>query len=64
MEKAWEHKFSVDLKKAYDSVPRDAMWVDLGKLGVPKLTVQLIRSFHASRHASSGQTGWCGAGGN
>ena len=56
VEKAWEHKSSVyftfvDLKKAYDSVPRDAMCVALGKLGVPELTVQLIRSFHQDMRA-------------
>ena len=48
------YKFSVDLKKAYDSVPRDAMWVALGKLGVPvvsELTVQLISSFHQDMRA-------------
>ena len=27
------------------------MWVALGKLGVPKLTVQLIRSFHQNMQA-------------
>ena len=56
VEKAWEHKSSVcftflDLKKAYDSVPRDSMWVALGKLGVPELTVQLIWSFHQDMRA-------------
>ena len=56
VEKAWEHKSSVyftfvDLKKADDSVSRDAMWVALGKLGVPELTVQLIRSFHQHMRA-------------
>ena len=53
---ALEHKSSVyftfvDLKKAYYSVPRDAMWVALGRLGVPELTVQLIRSFHQDMRA-------------
>ena len=55
-EKAWEHKSSVyftfvDLKKVYNSVPRDAMCVALGKLGVPELTVQLIKSFHQDMRA-------------
>ena len=51
VEKSWEHRAKsflvfIDLKKAYDSVPRDAMWLALGKLGVPDQTIQLIRSFH------------------
>ena len=51
VEKSWEHNEKlfisfVDLKKAYDSVPREAMWKVLGKLGVPDPTIYLIRSFH------------------
>ena len=51
MEKSWEHNETlfisfVDLKKAYDSVPREAMWKVLGKLGVPDPTIYLIWSFH------------------
>ena len=51
IEKSWEHKSKafftfIDLKKAYDSVPREAMWLALGKLGVPELLVKLIKSFH------------------
>ena len=51
VEKSWEHKscaffIFVDLKETYDSVPREALWVALGKLGVPEKTIQLIRSFH------------------
>ena len=39
MEKSWGHKEKlvitfVDLKKAYDSVPRQALWRVLRKLGV------------------------------
>ena len=41
----------MDLKKAYDSVPREALWVALGKLGVPEKTIQLIRSFHQDMRA-------------
>ena len=57
IEKSWEHKTKsflsfIDLKKAYDSVPRDAMWLALRKLGVPEKTVQLIRSFHSGMEAN------------
>ncbi len=45
VEKSWEHTTKsfftfIDLKKAYDSVPREAMWM-----------VRLIRSFHSSMKA-------------
>ena len=51
IEKSNEHKAKVflvfiDLKKAYDSVPREALWVALGKLGVPDSMIELIQSFH------------------
>lgn len=51
IEKLGEHKekgylLFIDLKKAYDSVPRDAMWAVLGKLGVPPVMVAVIRSLH------------------
>ena len=51
VEKSWEHTSKsfftfIDLRKAYDSVPREAMWVALRKLGVPEAMVGLIRSFH------------------
>lgn len=36
----------IDLKKAYDSVPRAALWLALKKLGVPDQIVTLIQSFH------------------
>ena len=57
IEKSWEHKTKsflsfIDLKKAYDLVPRDAMWLALRKLGVPEKTVQLIRSFHSGMEAN------------
>ena len=40
VEKSWAHMTKsfvtfIDLKKAYDSVPRNVMWLALGKLGVP-----------------------------
>ena len=49
VEMSWEHRaksFLVFIESIYDSVPRDAMWLALGKLGVPDQTIQLIRSFH------------------
>ena len=56
VEKSWEHTAKsfftfIDLKKAYDSVPREALWIALQKLGVPTETVQLIRSFHQNMKA-------------
>ena len=51
VEKAIEHEellyvVFVDLRKAYDSVPRTAMWRILEKYGFPPVMVSLIRSFH------------------
>ena len=51
VEKASEHRSKlfllfVDLRKAYDSVPRAAMWRALEKLGIPKYIINIIRSFH------------------
>ena len=56
VEKSWEHKEKVfftfvDLKKAYDSVPRQALWKVLRKLGVPGVLVNLIESFHQDMQA-------------
>ena len=50
-EKAIEHQTKqffvfVDLRKAYDSVPREALWIALQKLGVPDILVDIIKSFH------------------
>ena len=36
----------IDLKKAYDSVPRAVMWLILAKYGVPDVLISLIRSLH------------------
>ena len=41
----------IDLKKAYDSVPRNALWMALGKLGMPEQTIQFIQSFHQGMQA-------------
>lgn len=51
VEKSWEHKAKIwfifgDLKKAYDSVPREALRMAIEKLGVPDSLIDLIRSFH------------------
>ena len=41
----------VDLRKAYDSVPREAMWMILYKYGISKKLVSIIRSFHDNMQA-------------
>ena len=51
MEKSREHDESlfvlfVDLRKAYDSVPRQALWCVLERYGVPLTMVSVIKSFH------------------
>ena len=56
IEKSWEHKSKaffafIDLKKTYDSVPRKAMWLALGKLGVLEQIIHLIKSFHEDMRA-------------
>ena len=57
IEKANEHKAKIFLvfiylRKAYDSVPREALWVALGKLGVPDSVIEWIRSFHQGMKAA------------
>ena len=56
MEKAIEHGETlfvlfVDLKKAYDSVPRQALWKVLMKCGVPTRMLGIIQSFHQDMNA-------------
>ena len=51
VEKTIEHRSKifllfVDLRKAYDSVPWQALWCVLWKYGVPGCLVDLVRSFH------------------
>ena len=36
----------VDLKKAYDSVPRKMMWKVLGAIGVPKKLIRLLKAMY------------------
>ena len=56
VEKAREHNsllfvLFVDLKKAFHSVPRDALWKVLEKFGVPPVLLAVIRSFHVDMRA-------------
>ena len=51
VEKAREHNTSVymlfvDLWKAYDSIPRQALWLVLQKYGIPPVMVNIITSLH------------------
>ena len=51
IEKAVEHNTKIfmlfiDLQKAYDSVPRQALWRALENYGVPEAMMQMIRSLH------------------
>ena len=55
-EKAIEHQTKhffvfVDLRKAYDSVPREVLWIALQKLGVPDILVDIIKSSHTDMQA-------------
>ena len=56
-EKAIEHDtlqyfIFVNLHKVYDSVPREALWLALLKLGVPEALVEIVRSSHDNMKAS------------
>ncbi len=56
IEKLFEHRTPgflvfIDLRKAYDSVSRGALWHGLQVLGVPLSLVQLIASFHTGMSA-------------
>jgi hypothetical protein len=51
VEKAVEHNQSlyslfIDLRKAYDSIPRQALWTVLDKVGVPPKMLRIITSLH------------------
>ena len=54
MEKTREHEDSlvIDLKKAYNSVPRSTLWSVLVKCGVPPMMLSIIKSFHEEMEAS------------
>ena len=56
-EKAIEHQAKqffifVNLKKAYDSVSREALWLALRKMGVLDILIDIIRSLHDNMNAS------------
>ena len=56
VEKFYEHRTKghlifVDLKKAYNSVPRAALWKSLAVLGVPPVLINLLSSFHSDMSA-------------
>ena len=56
VEKAREHGESlyvlfVDLRKAYDSVPRQSLWKVLEKYGVPEKMLNIVKSFHEGMYA-------------
>ena len=51
VEKSREHNTNsymlfVDLRKAYDSIPRQALWTSLHKYGVPPVMINPIKSLH------------------
>ena len=57
VEKAIEHNtriflLFVDLRKAYDSVPRQALWCALRKYGIPENLIELVHSFHEGMSAT------------
>ena len=52
-EKLYEHRCKgflvfVDLRKAYDSVSRQCLWIILKKAGVPERLINIIRSFRTN----------------
>lgn len=56
LEKAREHEddlftLFVDLQKAYDSVPREALWRVLERCGVPPRMLRIVKSFHEGMEA-------------
>eukprot|EP00922_Rhytidocystis_sp_ex-Travisia-forbesii_P004096 GHVS01005962.1.p1 GENE.GHVS01005962.1~~GHVS01005962.1.p1 ORF type:complete len:327 (+),score=20.39 GHVS01005962.1:1-981(+) len=57
IEKSIEHRQSVhmvfvDLSKAFDTVPRDALWSLLGKLNTSTTVLNLVRELHTDNSAS------------
>ena len=56
LEMAREHQDSlftlfVDLRKAYDSVPREALWQVLERCSVPPRMLMVVKSFHVGMQA-------------
>ena len=57
MEKAREHRSDLFmLSKAYDSIPRQVLWLVLHKYGIPPQLIQLIQSLHEGMKAVGGTT--------
>ena len=57
IEKSNEHRAKVflifiDLCKAYDSIPREALWTALAKPGIPDSLLGIIRAFHQGMKAA------------
>ena len=56
LDKAREHQddlftLFVDLRKAYDSMPREALWRMLERCGVPPRMLRIVNSFHEGMEA-------------
>ena len=53
VEKMREHntKLFVDLRKAYDSVPKKALWLMLQKYSIPPMMIHLLQSLHVGMKA-------------
>ena len=52
LQKRYEHGLStwavfIDLVKAFDSVPREGLYIVLGKIGIPQKMTRLIMRFHS-----------------
>ena len=41
----------INLRKAYDPVPREALWCVLQKYGIPQSMINMIRSLHDGMQA-------------
>ena len=48
----------VDLHKAYDSVPRTALWCSLQKYGIPDVMIEFVQTLHDGMSATV--TAGCG----
>ena len=62
VEKTREHNSKVfmlfvDLKKAYDSIPHQALWLVLQKYGIPLVIINLIQSLHEGTKAEVSVSG-------
>lgn len=57
VDKSWEHWTKtffhfIDLRKAYELVPCEALWQVLTRLGIPDATIQIIKAFHLEMQAT------------